>query len=213
MSGPRCWPCRLATTVSGGGSRRAAGAGWAGKRSVHLCAVPRPCPPPQPPPPTPIPPPTPNPHPPTRPPTHAAFKLVIVDQAGYTHWELGANRHLHVPEACTELAGLSAAPLLKVVLSWGETGSTRLQPSDIGADRLQVRGAREGWGGARRPPAQGPICGAAARCSPAHPCPPHTRRQRRPPSPRWLACCTKRLRTRRTGAWGQLLRGAWPCSG
>lgn len=60
---------------------------------------------------------------------------------GATHWELGDNRRLHVPAACAtpELGGA-----LKVMCSWSETESTRLQTSTFGSDRLRVRGGALG---------------------------------------------------------------------
>ena len=44
------------------------------------------------------------------PPGDHVFKLVVVDPSGATHWELGANRRLHVPLACVPALDLKMVP-------------------------------------------------------------------------------------------------------
>ena len=79
------------------------------------------------------------------PPGDHVFKLVVVDPSGATHWELGANRRLHVPLACVPLSAMSPSPVVKALCEFGHTASTRLQPTDMGGEQLRVS-----WGYAAR---------------------------------------------------------------
>lgn len=165
MCGPRWWTLRPATTVSGrpaGGVRQGARprpGTMGGGTSLSACTPP-----------------------PRHPAPPAVFKLAVYSQAGETYWEEGANRSLHVPLACVPLTAEDPGQLVKAVCAWGETAGTRLQPNELGAENLRVRGVG-GCAGVD------PWVGAPA-CRPTHwrsgpdrpaaryplPCPPHRRR-------------------------------------
>lgn len=62
-----------------------------------------------------------------------------MDPSGATFWELGVNRRMHVPLACVPLSAMSTAPAVKCLCDFGNTDGTKLQPTELSGECLQVR--------------------------------------------------------------------------